>query len=110
LMNGGQTGNTFATGSVGGATSCLKSPAEHRFQAGLVAARQFEAGPVLQNDYVFSPEKRLQFLDAVDVQDGRAMDPDKTVRIEMGFQLLHGLPQQVPGAAAVNLHVVALGL
>jgi hypothetical protein len=65
---------------------------------------------VAQAHSVVAIEQWLQFLDGVEVHDGRAADTQETVGGQVGFQSRQSLPEQVVLATDVELHVVTLGL
>jgi hypothetical protein len=51
-----------------------------------VTAAKSQFGAVFQNDCVIAREYRLQFLDALDVNDCRAVNASEVLRIELRFQ------------------------
>ena len=51
----------------------------------------------------------MDLADAVDVDDGGAVDAEEVAAVELRFDLLHGLTQQVRGGAGVQRHVVVGG-
>jgi hypothetical protein len=56
---------------------------------------------------VFGVKKWMQFADAPDIYDERAMDAQEFARIEAGFQAVHRRVQQVGFRANVNFDVTA---
>src|SRR6266480_2528398 len=86
----------------------LETPAKRCFEMLFVAARELQAGPVVQDDHVLAAEIGLQLLDPLDVYDGRPVDAHEPRGVELRFEMLHGFAQRVPGAARMDLDVVAL--
>lgn len=69
----------------------------------LVASAKSQLGAVFQNhEMIFAVYVCLQFLDAVEIDDGRAMDAEKFARVEALFQVLQGLAEQVPDLPSVQ--------
>jgi hypothetical protein len=60
-----------------------------------VTAAQSQFRAVFQNDRVFAREHRLQFLDAFDVDDCRAVNADEFLRIELRFQRAERLADEM---------------
>src|SRR5262249_45313450 len=84
------------------AESCLKN-----FPVA-AAQRQTRAGA---KEYdVFAVERRLHFLNAIDVDDRRAVDPDELLRVELRFEVAHGVAHEMLLPPDVHTHVVALCL
>ena len=54
-------------------------------------------------------ERRSQLLDAVDVDDGAAVDPDELLRIQLRLEVGHRIPNQMRLFADVQAHVIARG-
>src|SRR5262249_42543613 len=55
---------------------------------------------------VLTVEPPLQFLDAIDVHDRRAMDAHERLWVELGFHVLHAFAKKMGLALRVDLHVV----
>ena len=64
----------------------------------------------MEDDVVLAVRPRVQLADAAQVDDGRAVDADELLRVELRFEVREGLAQQVRLLPGVNLDVVALGL
>src|SRR4051812_30246408 len=58
---------------------------------------------VVENDDIVTFDPRLDFANALDVDDRRAMNTDES-RAESRLDMRHGLAQYVRRAAGVNLH------
>src|SRR5262245_50399604 len=71
-----------------------------------VSAAKCKPSPVLEHHHIFPVEPGLHFLDAVGVDDARAVNADETLGIEPGFHVVHGLPEEVRVLAQMQPHVV----
>src|SRR5207247_8772928 len=67
-------GNGCATNGAEGATNRLETPAKRCFEMLFVAARELQAGPIVQDDHVLAAEIGLQLLDPLDIYDRRPVD------------------------------------
>src|SRR5262249_43559927 len=74
------------------------------------APAQHQLGAVLEDHSILIVKPRLQLADAVDVDDPRAMNASKLLRIELSFQAADRLTQQVRLLSDVQAHVLAFGL
>ena len=61
---------------------------------------------VLETDRVLPLADRAQFLDAIDIHDGRAMHPGELPRRQFRREIFHCLPLQIRFGADVNLDVI----
>src|SRR5581483_179346 len=82
---------------------------EHTPQTIFRSARRHESRAVDEDDGVLPVEERLQFADALRVDDGRPVNADEAIRIQCRLHPLHRLAQQVGVGADVEADVVALG-
>src|SRR3990167_5668753 len=64
-------------------------------------------GRAKQEHGAFAAERRAQLLDLLDVDDGRAMDADESLRVELRFQAVHRFAKQVRLLPDMEAHVVA---
>src|ERR1051326_5714104 len=64
---------------------------------------------ILKNDDVFALEKRLELLDAFDVDEHGPADADEFLRVELFFQRGQGLAQNMILFGSVEHDVVACG-
>lgn len=52
--------------------------------------------PVVENDLVIAAKPRLEFTNAVEVDDGRAPDALKFTRVKSGLQAADGFAEEMP--------------
>jgi hypothetical protein len=71
---------------------------------------QSESRAVAQHHLVIAAARDQQLLDALDVDDARAVDTEEALRPDLLDQSGHGLAHQVDLFAGIDAHVVALGL
>src|SRR4029078_7530657 len=88
-------------------TTSLTTLGDRGAQASAEHAAGGETCPVAHDDDVLAVEPRLELLDAIDVDDRRAMNAPERLGIEALFHVLHAFAQQVGVVLRVNLHVVA---
>ena len=69
-----------------------------------------EALPILQHDDVLSFEHGLEFLHTVEVHNGTSADTKKLFRVELLFEGVQRLTQDMTLFAGVDRDVVACGL
>src|SRR6187455_812271 len=72
-----------------------------------IAATERQARAVAQDDDVFAVEPGLQFLDALGVDDARAMNANEALRIQARFHTIHRLAEEMRFLAQMEAHVVA---
>src|ERR1700730_9186749 len=56
-------------------------------------AADIQASAIFQNQDLLAAKPRLHFPDAIEVYDGGAMNPDKVIWIQFGFQRIHRASQ-----------------
>src|SRR4051794_14996846 len=81
-------------------------PPHQRLQPDAVRRGEAETGAVLQGDDVLALEGRLEVDDAVDVDDGRAVDADEAAGVELGLEVVQRLAHVVNLASEVQADVV----
>ena len=87
----------------------LMWPHDQRVQFVAVTPRQSELSTVAEDDHVVAVEKRLDFLDPVQIHDNRAADSEELRRREQSFHGADGFPHQVGPFPGMQPHVVAFG-
>src|SRR6187549_3051675 len=83
--------------------------AKGSFDVGAVAAAERQAGVVVEDDGELAVEHRLELADALQVDQGRAVDADEGHGIELRLERGQGLAHQVVAAGGAYARVVALG-
>jgi hypothetical protein len=73
------------------------------------AASHREMFAILQHDDVLAFEHRLKFFHAVEIDNGASADAQKGFGIELRFERVEGLAQNVAFFAGINTDVVAGG-
>ena len=73
------------------------------------AASHRETFAILQHDDVLAFEHRLKFFHAVEIDNGTSADAKKGFGIELGFERVESLAQNVAFLAGVDTDVVAGG-
>src|SRR5947207_11311856 len=73
---------------------------------GAIASAQGQLGAVLEDDFVVPMKPGLQLLDALEVNHGGAVNAQKLIGMQPGFQIIHGVAQQVHVAADVKAQIV----
>src|SRR6266700_5303028 len=71
-----------------------------------VGTAQRELATVAKNHDVLSTKPRLQFLNAFEVHNRRAVNSQETFRVEASFETLHGFADQVSFLPHVQVQVV----
>src|SRR5262245_48357847 len=71
------------------------------------AAGHRKAFSVLQNDNMLCFEHGLEFLDTIEVYDGASADAEKFLGVELCFQGIQCLPENMTFAAGVHSYVIA---
>ena len=61
----------------------------------MIRAADVQFHTAVQHDCVVAVEHRMKSLDAIDVDDDRAMDSDKLSRVQLLFQLVKPFADQV---------------
>src|SRR6185369_6417324 len=84
----------------------IGSRCHHLLEALTVGTADVELGAVLQHERVLTVEPRDRFADTGDVHDGRAMDPDKEIRVETRFNRRHRRANRVAFRSAKYVHVI----
>src|SRR5215475_3197269 len=83
---------------------------EPRLKDFAVAAAERQTGTGSKEHNVFAIERRLHFLDAIDVDDRRAVDPDELLRVELRFEMAHRVAHEMLLRPDVDAHVISLRL
>src|SRR4051794_21150662 len=84
----------------------IGSRCHHLLEALTVGAADVELGTILQDECVLTVEPWDRLADAGDVYDGRAMDPDKQIRIQACFYRGHRRANGMAFRSAKNVDVV----
>src|SRR5262249_12582736 len=92
------------------ATDELQRLLQQRRDPFVKPAAEPEFRPIPQDDGILAGKRRAEFLHAIEVYDGRAMNPHKSLRIESLLQPRHRLTHEVRTTGDVEFHVVPLGL
>src|SRR5215831_15554394 len=83
---------------------------ESRLQDFTVAAAERQTGSGSKEHDVLAIERRLHFLNAIDVDDRRAVDSDELLRVELRFEMAHRVAHEVLLCPDMDAHVVSLRL
>ena len=70
-------------------------------------AADIQLSAIFQNQDLLAAKPRLHLPDAIEVHDGRAMNPDKLLRIQFGLQRIHGGSQHVRIRSSVQGHIIS---
>src|SRR6478752_3808505 len=84
----------------------LQRAADSILQLLSIASTERQSCPAGQEHDIFAVEPRLQFAHTLDVDDVRAMNPEKDRRIELGLDRIHRLAEDVGFRSDVEFHVV----
>ncbi len=71
-----------------------------------IAAAEFEPGAIAQDDKILAIEVRQEFLDAVDINNGRAVNPKESLWIQLGLKSTHRFVQEVFFPAYVQAYII----
>src|SRR5947209_18714648 len=92
---------------------CLRSTSphlrEHCLERLATAAAEAQFRSVLEDQRAVAAEQRVHFADAVEVDDGGSMDAEELARVELLFDVLHRLAEQMRALAGVQGDVIAGG-
>ena len=80
------------------------------FHLVFIGAAHFDRGAVIQGQVKLTVHVRADLNHAVQVDDGAAVHPLETGRVQLLLQLLHGDTHHVGCAVGVNTHVIAGGI
>src|SRR5439155_5413184 len=61
------------------------------------------------DDFVVSVKPRLQLFDALEIDHGGAVDAEEFIRMKPGFEIVHGIAQQMHITADMEAQIVAGG-
>jgi acetyl esterase/lipase len=89
--------------------SCRSSPPKPTYGSP-TRARNPKLGPVLQDHDVVSVEVRLHFADEAQIHEGGAVDPEKTLVVQLALERLHRPSYPVGSPLRVHAQIVAARL